>query len=44
MECLSLDVKPSVVYQMVIGADLNGDHRVGFEGKLQSGRILAFIS
>ncbi|XP_071152080.1 calmodulin-like [Mytilus edulis] len=31
MECLSLDVKPSVVYQMVVGADLNGDHRVGFE-------------
>ncbi|CAC5385570.1 unnamed protein product [Mytilus coruscus] len=31
MECLSLDVKPSEVYQMVLGADLNGDHRVGFE-------------
>ncbi|XP_052097728.1 calmodulin-beta-like [Mytilus californianus] len=29
MECLSLDVKPSELYQMVLGADL--DHRVGFE-------------
>ncbi|XP_063427453.1 uncharacterized protein LOC134710960 [Mytilus trossulus] len=31
MECLSLDVKSSDVYQMVIGADLNGDHRVNLK-------------